>query len=290
VYDPSTITHVNRALAQSGRLPYDMFAYPQKTDYDFWFYAHATVDRQQCLVASDMLFELGQVNRAERMAGEALELSGYLPDVLKRLADVNVLKGEPQIARIFLNVLAKTPFQHHWARERLRALDADPHLTQDADLQRVRALMLTGDFPLKMYTEDILLESLHQNNTNRVAFEYLMAYHLLNRDLDSFLHYLRAAKFYNYHEIPAHYEEAIVLAQHLKGAPLAIPNINGQQPRQETIQRFERFAEQLARYANDLPRAEAELAPEFGNTYWYYYNFGASGAALVRTDLYARKP
>ena len=290
VYNPSTVTHVNRALCETGRLPYEMFAYPQKNGWDFWFCTHQGVDHRQCMVASDLLFEVGQVNRAERMAGEALELNGYLPDVLKRLADVNVLKGEPQTARLFLNILAKTPFQRAWARGRQHALDVDPQLAHDRGLQQVRSVMLTEDYPFGMTTEDILLQCLHQNRTNRVAFEYLMGYYLLNRDLDNFVHYVRAARVFDYPEIPAHYEEALVLAQKLKGAPLAIPDINGKRPREETIQRLERFSEQLALRGNDLQRAETDLAAEFGSTYWYYYAFGVSGATLTRTDLSAKKP
>ena len=290
VYDPSAITHVNRALYETGRLPYEMFAYPQKGVYTFWFSANASVDQRQCLVASDLLFEVGQVNRAERMAGEALELNGYLPDVLKRLADVEVLKGEPQTAHIFLNILAKTPFQRAWAQERLRALDADPRLTQDPEIQRVRALQLTEDYPLATATEDILLECLHQNRTNRMAFEYLMAYYLLTADLDNFVHYVRGARIFNYPEIPTHYEEALVLAEKLKGTPLAIPDINGKQPRAETITSFERFNEQLALRGSDRERAKIELASEFGRTYWYFYTFGASGTAVTRTDLFAKNP
>ena len=290
VYDPSTIAQVNRALCETGRLPYEMFAFPQKPDYAFWLSANYSEDGFQSMVPCEALFEMGQINRAERIAGEALELDGYLPDVLKRLADVNVLKGEPQTARIFLNILAKIPFQHAWARQRLRALDAAPRLPDDPEIQRVRALQVAGDYPFEKTTEKILLQCLLQNQTNRTAFEYLMAYYLLTMNLDSFVYYFHGARNFDYSELPAHYEEALVLAQKLKGAPLAIADINGKQLRTETIQRFERFNEQVALRSNDLPRAKIELAAEFGSTYWYYYTFGASGAAVTRTDLFAKKP
>jgi hypothetical protein len=289
-YNPSTIAQVNRALCETGRLPYEMFAYPQKPDYAFWLSANYSEDGSQSMVPCEVLFEVGQINRAERIAGEALELDGYLPDVLKRLADVNVLKGEPQTARIFLNILAKTPFQRAWARQRLRALDAAPRLPDDPEIQRVRALQVAGDYPFEATTEKMLLQCLRQNQTNRAAFEYLMAYYLLTMNLDSFVHYFRGARNFDYSELPTNYEEALVLAQKLKGATLAIPNINGKQPRAETIQRFERFNEQVALHSNDLPRAKTELVAEFGSTYWYYYTFGASGAAVTRTDLFAKKP
>jgi hypothetical protein len=289
-YNPAAISHINRALCQTGRLPYEMFAYPQKENYDFWLSVHKTLDSRQCMVASDILFELGQINRAERMAGEALELNGYLPEVLERLANVNVLKDEPKAARIFLNILAKTPFHHAWAEGRKRQLEADPRLAQDPELQPVRSLLLTEDHPFGMTTEPILLQCLHRNRTNRMAFEYLMAHYLLTRELDNFVHYLRAAKVFNYPEIPTHYEEALLLAQGLKRAPLAIPDINGKTLRAETIQRFERFNRQLRAGNQDLERAKTELLGEFGSTYWYYYVFEGSGAALTQTDLFTPKP
>jgi hypothetical protein len=117
-----------------------------------------------------------------------------------------------------------------------------------------------------------------------------MAYYLLNADMDNFVHYFRAARTFNYPEIPTHYEEALVLAQKLKGTPLAIPDINGKQPRAETMQRFERFNEQLALRSSDRERAKSELAEEFGSTYWYYYTFAASGTAVTRADLFPKKP
>jgi hypothetical protein len=117
-----------------------------------------------------------------------------------------------------------------------------------------------------------------------------MAYDLLTMNLDSFVNYFRGARNFDYSELPTHYEEALVLAQKLKDAPQAIPDSNGKQPQAETIQRFKRFNEQVALRSNDLPRAKIELVAEFGSTYWYYYTFGASGAAVTRNDLFAKKP
>ena len=290
VYDPSTIVDVNRALCETGRLPYEMFAFPQKPDYAFWLSSNYSEDGHQSMVPCEALFEMGQINRAERIAGEALEMDGYLPDVLKRLADVNVLKGEPQTARIFLNILAKTPFQRAWARQRLRALDAAPRLPDDPKIQRVRALQIAGDYPFETTTEKILLQCLRQNQTNRAAFEYLMAYYLLTMNLDSFVYYFRGARNFDYSELPTHYEEALVLAQKLKDAPQAILDSNGKLPREQTIKRLERFLEQVRLRGDNLQRAQTELAPEFGNTYWYYYVFKTSAAAMTRTDLFAKKP
>ena len=289
-YNPATISHINRALCQTGRLSYEMFRHPQKEAYDFWLTTRSTLATHQCMVASDLLFEIGQVNRAERMAGEALELSGYLPDVLKRLADVNVLKGETQASRIFLNILGKTPFYGNWAAQRKRDIEVDPTLSGDATIQHIRSLALAEDHPFDITTEEILLQCLRQNRSNRMAFEYLMAHYLLKRELDNFVHYLPGAKIMNYQEIPTHFEEALLIAQKLKAAPIAIPNINGRTPQPATIRRFEQFNHWMRTRGKDLDRAQVEIRKEFGETYWYYYVFGGSGSALALKDLFMQDP
>lgn len=284
-YTPAAVAQINRALCQTGRLPGEMFNYPQSANYDLWLSMHKTLDPNQCMVASDLLFELGQVNRAERMAGEALELNGYLPEVLRRLADVEVLKGEPEAARIFLNLLAKTPFHGKWADERRRELAVDPGLSKDPELRQVRLLALREDSPFAMTTEPILLQCLRQNHTNRMAFEYLMAHFLLNRDLENFVHYLGGAKVFKYPEIPKHYEEALVLAQGLKGAALNIPDINGKMPGEEATRKYERFRDFMRSKGNNPEVAKTLLSAEFGNTYWYYFAFGGSSSAFMLKEM-----
>ena len=57
----------------------------------------------------------------------------------------------------------------------------------------MRSLQVTGDYPFETTTEKILLQCLRQNQTNRTAFEYLMAYYLLTMNLDSFVNYFPGA-------------------------------------------------------------------------------------------------
>jgi len=108
--------------------------------------------------------------------------------------------------------------------------------------------------------------------------------------LDNFVHYLPGAKIMNYQEIPTHFEEALLIAQKLKAAPIAIPNINGRTPQPATIRRFEQFNHWMRTRGKDLDRAQVEIRKEFGETYWYYYVFGGSGSALALKDLFMQDP
>jgi hypothetical protein len=284
-YNQSMVADINRALCQTGRLCYDMFAYPQRVGYDLWLWLHSGIDTRQCMKVSDILFELGQINKSERMACEALEIVGYRPETLQRMALIKVLKDQPDAARIFLNLLRKSLFHRRWAAAVLEALDRDPKLGTWDEVSRVRLYMITEDYYGNHTTEAILLQSLRQNRLNRMAFEYLMAFYLLNQQLDKvYLNISRLGDFH-YPEIPRHVEEALLLHQRLTGKPLSL---RGNRIKPQTERRFQEFHERFMSYQGNLQEARLGLMQDFGDTYWFFYMFGCSSWALTQADLNAK--
>lgn len=111
---------------------------------------------------------------------------------------------------------------------------------------------------------DLLLAA---NPTNQMAFEYVMAHHLLELDLKSVVDHLRFLDNFHYAQIPRPYEEAILLFQQLSGAQV---NLRGRAIRLETVERFRQFKEAVRRF-QARPEDLAAMAGNFGDTYWYYY-------------------
>jgi hypothetical protein len=274
-YSPATISDINRALCHLGRLPYDMFAYPQRQGLELWLYLHENLDRRECLKASDLLFELGQVNRAERMASEAMELNGYRPTILQRLALINVLKGEPQAARLFLSRLEKTLGYRAWAAHYRRHLQADPTLSSDLELQRIRPLMIVEDYVGDYTTEPLLQQLLRRNRRNRMAFEYLIAHYLLTSNLEKVVQNVGRLSDFDYPDIPRHVEEALLLYQKMQ--PAQSINLAGRKINPQTAGRFQQFHQRFMSYGGNLEAAQAGLLKDYGDTYWFYYMFGWSG-------------
>ena len=69
----------------------------------------------------------------------------------------------------------------------------------------------TEDFLFSENEKDMMLGLLLvHNKNNRLAFEYLLAYTLLNRDIASFLKYYPIGKNMGYAVIPRSYQEALV--------------------------------------------------------------------------------
>ncbi len=275
---PAAVCDTDWALAHTGGLLESMFHYPQKYGLNFWFDLRPGMDNKKLLRASDLLFELGHVSRAERMAGESLELNGYQPGALKRLFQVSVLKGDAGSALPFLNLLGQTLGHRAEAQRYRRDLEGDAQLTQDPDLRRVRSVMVTRDHVGALTDDVLLLVSLRQNPRNRMAVEYLLAFYLLNRQLDKLEQNLERLDALNLAEIPRHVQEALVLLQGLH--PEKNLNLRGPTLSRSCRERYHAFQTALSRYRAQPTAGEAPLAAEFGDTYWYYYIYGQSGRVI----------
>ncbi len=275
-FHPAAVADINQALAHTGQLLDNLFAFPQKSGSDFWLHFHEEADSRKCLKMSRFLFELGQVNRAERMACEDLEINGYHPATLQQLFYIRVLKGDLGAARLFLNLLARTPWHRNWAARYQFELAADPRLSTDPTLQQARQVMLREDYIGEATTEPILQQALRQNRRNRLAFDFLMAYYLLNSQLDKLVLNLSRLRDFDLPSIPRHLEEALLLYQKLN--PNQTLDLQGHRINPATADKYQRFHAKFMGYQGNLAAAQAGLATEFGDTYWFYYLFERSGS------------
>ena len=269
------VNAVNRALYHTGRLSSDMFSYPQHPDTLF-------LTSKEHLIAhwrkTDVFIDLGVMNMGEGALAESMERLGERPVILKRLALINMVKGNVGAARIYLGALSKTLFYDDWADNYINSLEADPNLSTDDRIQNLKSLMLKEDYGFTHYEpERILMALLEKNRKNNMAFEYLMAWFMLTGQLDKFVHNLDRLDDFNYGAIPRHYEEAILIYEVLTGSKV---NLKGRHISQGTLQRARSFSAITARFPrrnNKEANMQAMLATaaDYGDTYFFYYNFGS---------------
>jgi hypothetical protein len=263
----SAEVRVHLALYHTGRLNEDLFAFANRGKGELL--PGLELGLAACLPQGETLLELGQVNEAEHQAHEVLEFDGDRPDVLRLLAKINVLKDRPKAAAVFLNLLCQVPFQRAWAAACLAELGRDPRLTNDHLLALARSRMATTDLPHdELPAETMLRQLLHSNPRNQMAFEYLLAYYLLTGDLKRLAEHLGQLDDFAYRAIPRHVEEALLLGQKLQGLQF---DLHGRKIQPETLRRFQSFCDALAGLAGQAPAALSTLAPDFGDTFWYYY-------------------
>ena len=100
-----------------------------------------------------------------------------------------------------------------------------------------------------------------------MAYEYLMAYCLLTKDMEHFMQYVPLGASLNYKAIPNSYQEALVYvwektnSDPAKEIPYSISPL--------TMQRMKAFERVSPGQSNPDPAA----FNAFTNTYWYYFQF-----------------
>lgn len=257
---------VDRALYHTGRLGDELFRWPQRPEYLFL----TDVPRKQaCWPTAGLYLEMGLLNAAEHGLTECLEGLGDRPTVLQPLALVHLVKGDIGTARVYLGALRQTLFHHDWAERYLALLDTDPILATDERVQHLRALALDRNFPsVSPPTPGMFLGLLEKNPGNRIAFEYMMASHLLNKRLATFVKYVPLFERMDYAELPACFEEGLLT--YVFGTRKT-PPVGRYEPREALCRQTKNVLDILTRHGGDKRAALPELISRYGNTYIFYY-------------------
>jgi len=263
------VNAVNRALYHTGRLSYDMFSWPQYPDTLF---LSIKGYRTSYWKKSFVYLDIGLLNMAENALTESLEGIGERPDILERLALINMAKANYDSARIYLGALSKTMFYDDWANKYLERLKSDPDLSQDKEIQHLRSICMEKDYDFTaLNIETMLLHLLEKNRKNRMAFEYLMSWYLLTDQLEKFVQNLDRLDDFGFSRFPRLYEEAMLVYVNTARKPV---NLRGRRLSTESRQRFESFNQVLNDFRQNREAAFNKLAQDYMDSYFFYYVYG----------------
>jgi hypothetical protein len=265
---PLSVACLNLALGKEGNMGDCMFRYFQNGSEGL--FPTFQRDFTSPFMSGEVYYHLGFLNTAMRYAFEAMEA---IPDykkscrAMKRIAEANLLNGEYKVAAKYLHLLQYTMFYKNWATEALKCIGNEKMIDQNPEWASLRKYRVTDDFLFSEQEKDQMLGMLLIHcPSNKMAYEYLMAYTLLSKDLNHFVQYFPLGKNLGYTQIPAHYQEALIFvwankSQNLDKAPWSIiPPVK---------QNFNRYAEIYS--SNQNP--EKLLYDGFSQTYWYYFHF-----------------
>ena len=263
----------NHALYRTGRLAQDMFRYGQQPGA--LMLPGETENPVAWWRLFDTYLDLGHMNLAESMLTLAMDTYGERPVFLKRLALINMVKGNTGAAKVYLGTLSRTLFDAGWARGYLERIEADPNLPTDEQVQHLRRIMPEIDRDFKSLDESIFLDLLDKNRRNRMAFEYLAAHYLLTGQLGKFTGFLNRLDDFDYSGIPRVYEEAILYCNFTAKKNVKVP---GREISPESRARFDGFCNTfLVRYGGNKQLALDDLAKNYGDSYLFYTLYGCSG-------------
>ena len=257
---------VNRALYHAGYLCDKMFGMTQLFKGDGLF-LHKSVRAPFALQHSDLFFDLGLINESEHWAHEAIASNGDTAWNLQRLVLVNLLKEKRDIAAKYLGMLHKTMWHKKWAAEHQKYLSGGNVFWEHPKFRYLKSVMPESDFLVSPAEPELCLEELLKNTKNKMAFEYFMAYCLLEGQIGRYARHLQQLSYFNYPKIPRHFEEAMLIYNQLTGGKGIA--LQGKDISEQTIRKFDDFNNIMSKHKKDKKAARSELT-KYRDTYWFY--------------------
>jgi hypothetical protein len=266
--NPLLSCQTNVALYESNMLLDRIFAFPQ-----FYGTSGLLMDYNWCSYwpeeASNVYWKLGLVNESLHWAHEAFEKKGPTPDILQRLGTIYMVKGDTEAAKPFFMNLKNVPFQEKNADDLMELDENSFKLAQDSAISYIRSCLPTGDLiSLDKSIPEKLELLLKRNPKNKMAFEYLIAFHLMDGNLKGFLDHFADGKVFNYSGIPRHMQEALLVITSM--SPTFDQNQLKNMIQPITYRRFMAYQQILHNHQENRFSARPELQKLFGDTYWYY--------------------
>ena len=210
---PLSVSCVNLALSQKGQLADRLFEFYQNGGEGL--FPTFTRDMISPVSTAEIFFRLGMVNDAERYMFEAQEaIPNYRKSarLTRRIIECEIINGNYQVAAKLLRRLQKTLFYSNWANQTMALLGNEKAINRHPIYGKLRKYReKKQDFLFSDREMDQMLGLLFLNdNHNRMAYEYLMCYELLQRDMEKFMQYYPLGRFVGYDHIPRSFQEILI--------------------------------------------------------------------------------
>ena len=210
---PLSVSCVNLALSQKGMLADRLFEFYQNGGEGL--FPTFTRDMISPVSTAEIFFRLRMVNDAERYMFEAQEaIPNYRKSarLTRRIIECEIINGNYKVAAKLLRRLQKTLFYSNWANQTMALLGNEKAINRHPVYGKLRKYReKKQDFLFSDREMDQMLGLLFlSDNHNRMAYEYLMCYELLQRDMEKFVQYYPLGRFVGYDHIPRSFQEILI--------------------------------------------------------------------------------
>ena len=233
---PMGVSCVNLALAMQHQLCDRLFEFYQNGAEGL--FPTFTRDMTSPLPTAELFYQLGMINDAERYTFEAQEaIPNYRKSgrLTRRIAQCEIINGNYAVASKYLRQLKNSLFYRGWAKRQERFLYNEQAVNADQEYGRLRDLRIKHhDYLFSDQEMDQMLGLLLIDNkkyNNRMAYECLIAYELLQRDLERLMKYYPLGRFVKFDHIPYAIQQVLIgtwLERHntLQGMPYRVDQRN----------------------------------------------------------------
>ena len=279
---PLSVSCVNLALSQKGMLADRLFEFYQNGGEGL--FPTFTRDMISPVSTAEIFFRLGMVNDAERYMFEAQEaIPNYRKSarLTRRIIECEIINGNYKVAAKLLRRLQKTLFYSNWANQTMALLGNEKAINRHPIYGKLRKYReKKQDFLFSDREMDQMLGLLFLNdNHNRMAYEYLMCYELLQRNMEKFVQYYPLGRFVGYDHIPRTFQE-ILIGNWMKthSDPRTIPYSVDAQNVNNTLNFI-----QL--YMQNPKNPQLDQQPYVSNAWYYVMVQGADEAASKKEGM-----
>lgn len=264
-----SLAMLNLSLAKTGQLGDKMFVYDQHGINGLFLPFNR--EYVTALMGNEILYHLGLTNASQEYAFESMQTipnMGKSARIIKRLAETNLINGQYRVSEKYLTLLSKTIFYRKWAKNTRRYLNNEEKIDNDRNWGEKRKFMVRSDYFFHIKNiEAVLNRMVKEHPDNKMAFEYLMAFYMINKDLRNFINLIPLMEKMQYSKVPVSYQEAIM---YIIGSNNEDPMTNSPAYiTQDTKLRMRAYADIYTAY----PDARVRLEKRFSGTYWFYLHF-----------------
>ena len=264
-----SLAMLNLSLAKTGQLGDRMFNYDQHGINGLFLPFNR--EYVSAIMGNEILYHLGLTNASQEYAFESMETipdMGKSARVVKRLAETNLINGQYKLSEKYLKLLEKTIFYRKWASNSMTVLNNEEKINNDPDWGEKRRFMVRNDYFFHIKNiEAALNRMVKEHPDNKMAFEYLMAFYMINKDMTNIINLIPLMEKMGYSKVPASYQEAIMY----------IIGLNNEDPMtnspayvsRDTRLRMKAYADIYGKY----PDPRVRLEKGFAGTYWFYLHF-----------------
>lgn len=217
-------------------------------------------------------YSIGLINEAHRWAFESMVSQGYNPENIKMLIKTNLINGYYLIAEKYIDVLKKTLHYRKLAKKYERMLFNPELVKADPELSGKIQLQPKNDFSIQIKNPQAnVLLMLKANPENKKAFEYKMAWYLLEKNIGSIVKEISTFKSLGYKKLPKHIEEAVLIFNLVSRRGLT--DHEDFEISQETKNRFSHYETSVSLYKGNLKAGRGQISKAFDKTLWFYLDF-----------------
>jgi hypothetical protein len=220
---------------------------------------------------SHAFYATGLINEAQRWAYEEMVVYGCRPENMKMLVKTSLINGNYSIAEKYIGILKHTFFYKSWTKEYEKMVKDTSIIKSDPDLGNKIKILPRDEFFISLDApQNNLPMLLEGNNANKKAYEYLMSWLLLDKNIETLVNNVSVMKNMDYTKIPRHIEEAVLIYYNSKRV---FPDLGGLPISGETRMRFDQYFTTYVQARQNPSTLKETMQKQFGNTFWYYYQF-----------------